>query len=117
MMLGTSFSLRQAALRARTFSTFASKVLMVEPTHFFLNEETFADNKFMNNVQMDQLQSSQKAKEEFHRFADEIRKNDIDVVAYQQQRPDLPDSVFPNNWFSTHRGEDIPGKMMTFNQV
>jgi hypothetical protein len=26
---------------------------MVEPTHFFLNEETFADNKFMNKVQLD----------------------------------------------------------------
>jgi hypothetical protein len=40
----------------RQFSTkpqnafFASKVLMVEPTHFFLNEETFQDNKFMNKV-------------------------------------------------------------------
>jgi hypothetical protein len=26
---------------------------MVEPTHFFLNEETFADNKFMNKVEED----------------------------------------------------------------
>jgi len=40
----------------RGFSkVFASKVLMVEPTHFFLNEETFADNKFMNKVQMNQI--------------------------------------------------------------
>jgi hypothetical protein len=22
---------------------------------------------------------------------------------------DVPDSVFPNNWFSTHRSEGIPG--------
>ena len=35
-------------------SVFASKVLMVEPTHFFVNEETFQDNKFMNKVQEDQ---------------------------------------------------------------
>ena len=56
---------------------------MVEPTHFFLNEETFQDNKFMNKVQMDQAQSSQQAKDEFKRFADEIRKNDIDVVVYK----------------------------------
>jgi len=26
---------------------------MIEPTHFFLNEETFADNKFMNKVEED----------------------------------------------------------------
>ena len=39
----------------RYFSShFARKVLMVEPTHFFLNEETFQDNKFMNKVQLDQ---------------------------------------------------------------
>jgi hypothetical protein len=23
-------------------------------------------------------------------------------------KPELPDSVFPNNWFSTHRNEIIP---------
>ena len=53
------------AMSTKTASTCASKVLMVEPTHFFLNEETFADNKFMNKVQLDQLQSSSDAKDEF----------------------------------------------------
>jgi hypothetical protein len=53
------------AMSTKKASTFASKVLMVEPTHFFLNEETFADNKFMNKVQLDQLESSTNAKEEF----------------------------------------------------
>jgi hypothetical protein len=52
-------------MSTKTASTFASKVLMVEPTHFFLNEETFADNTFMNKVQLDQLQSSTDAKDEF----------------------------------------------------
>jgi len=32
------------------YPVFASRVLMVEPTYFFLNEETFADNKFMTKV-------------------------------------------------------------------
>ena len=93
----------------RYFSAhFAKKVLMVEPTHFFLNEETFQDNKFMNKVQLDQQQSSNQAKDEFRKFRDEIVKNDVEVVSYKQQTPDLPDSVFPNNWFSTHRNSDIP---------
>lgn len=30
------------------------------------------------------------------------------METYRQQAPDLPDSVFPNNWFSTHRSVDIP---------
>ncbi len=41
-----------------TGSTFASKVLMVEPTNFFLNEETSQDNKFMQKLDMDQSQST-----------------------------------------------------------
>jgi len=56
---------------------------MVEPTHFFLNEETFADNKFMNKVEADQAESTKKAKEEFHRFVDTLKKNHIDVNIYQ----------------------------------
>ena len=61
------------AMSTKKSSTFASKVLMVEPTHFFLNEETFADNNFMNKVQLDQLESSTKAKEEFYKFKNQIR--------------------------------------------
>ena len=36
------------------YSNFANKVLMVEPTNFFLNEETFEDNKFMNKVNLNE---------------------------------------------------------------
>ena len=53
---------------------------MVEPTHFFLNEETFQDNKFMNKVEMGQKESSEKAIEEFHSLANEIRRHGIEVV-------------------------------------
>ena len=87
---------------------------MVEPTHFFLNEETFQDNKFMNKVEMGQKESSAKAIEEFHSLANEIRRHGIEVVQYKQQTPELPDSVFPNNWFSTHRFADLPGKIRDF---
>jgi hypothetical protein len=65
-------------------SNFARRVLMVEPTHFFLNEETFKDNKFMNKVQLDQLQSSNQAKEEFWRFRDNIERHEVEVLTYKQ---------------------------------
>lgn len=68
----------------RTLPNFTHSVLMVEPTHFFVNEETFADNKFMNKVEEDQATSSKKAKEEFHAFVQVLRENDIDVTLYQQ---------------------------------
>ena len=45
-------------------------------------------------------------------MANAIRAQGIEVVTYKQQAPELPDSVFPNNWFSTHRTADIPGKQV-----
>ena len=40
---------------------FASKVLMVEPTAFYLNEETLEDNKFMERVKASRKQSTKEA--------------------------------------------------------
>lgn len=37
----------------------------------------------MNKVQLDQLESSNKAKEEFKKFRDEIQKNEVEVVTYK----------------------------------
>lgn len=65
----------------------------------------------MNKVQLDQAQSSKQAIAEFHKFHDAILDAGVAITKYKQQTPDLPDSVFPNNWFSTHRNEDIPGKL------
>ena len=39
------------------------------------------------------------------------------MVKYSQQAPDLPDSIFPNNWFSTHRNADIPGKHPLYRHI
>jgi hypothetical protein len=41
-----------------------------------------------------------------------LREKGIDVITYQQKAPGLPDSVFPNNWFSTHRNENIPNGLL-----
>jgi len=62
------------------YPEFTSTVLMVEPTHFFLNEETFADNKFMNKVHEDREVSSKKAKAEFKNFVELLQANHIDVI-------------------------------------
>jgi hypothetical protein len=88
---------------------FTSNILMVEPLSFFLNLETAADNKFMNNADgIDALTVTKQANTEFHRFVKELRMNFVGVMVYQQQAMGLPDSIFNNNWFSTHRNEDFP---------
>ena len=92
------------------FPHIASHVLMVEPTQFFLNEETFKDNKFMERVKDSKQKTTQKAIQEFKKMAENLKKNGVTVTQYKQQKPDQPDAVFPNNWFSTHKNEIIPGK-------
>jgi hypothetical protein len=41
-----------------SYSHIASHVLMIEPTQFFLNEETFKDNKFMQRVDQSKKEST-----------------------------------------------------------
>lgn len=56
-----------------------------------------------------------KAQQEFKNMVDNLRKHGIKVTIYKQQKDDLPDSVFPNNWFSTHRDPNIPnGAFITY---
>ena len=81
---------------------------MVRPTCFFSNPETIVDNKFMAHMfSKDEIGaknlSTTKAQEEFDLLADKIKHSGVEVRQFDQQRDDLPDSCFPNNWFSTHR--------------
>lgn len=78
---------------------------MVEPTQFFLNEETFQDNKFMVRVADSKKKSTAKAIQEFKKMASNLKRAGVTVSIYKQMAPELPDSVFPNNWFSTHRND------------
>lgn len=76
---------------------------MVEPTHFFFNTETAADNEFMNEVKDEHGALSETAIKEHQDFQKALRDADIEVLKFDQQAPDLPDSLFPNNWVSIHR--------------
>jgi hypothetical protein len=50
-------------------------------------------------------------------MAANLAKNGVQVTQYKQIKPELPDSIFPNNWFSTHRNEIIPGKFSKPNNM
>ena len=36
-----------------------------------------------------------------------LRDAGIEVEVYKQMSEDLPDSIFPNNWFSTHKHTNL----------
>lgn len=56
---------------------------MVEPTDFFLNEETFADNKFMHETTLARAESTKIAIDEFKRFREKILDAGVEVETYK----------------------------------
>ena len=97
------FSIRNIMISvssSRLMSSVAT-LLMVRPTQFGFNEQTAPDNHF-------QRQSSEKdlreyALGEFDGMVNVLRERDIPVLVTEDaQGYGSPDSVFPNNWFSTH---------------
>src|SRR5690606_19158841 len=79
-------------------------ILMVRPAQFRMNEQTVVNNFFQERLDMTQETITVKAQNEFDAFVETLRKAGITVVVFQDDLfPDTPDSVFPNNWISTHQ--------------
>ncbi|HAZ7572933.1 TPA: hypothetical protein J8J82_001265 [Legionella pneumophila] len=80
---------------------------MVPPEGFCFNYETSTSNSFQSFMSIKDI--STKALAEFTAMVLQLEKEEINVLTLSQ-RQDLPDAVFPNNWFSTHidtRGNNI----------
>src|SRR5690554_5543852 len=86
-----------------------SKLLMVRPARFDFNEETAQNNYFQQASDSESV--SEKAVEEFDTFVRLLRSNDVDLTVVQDSpEPWTPDSIFPNNWFSSH----ITGELVLY---
>ncbi|KQC32959.1 amidinotransferase [Nonlabens sp. YIK11] len=81
-------------------------ILMVRPVQFRLNEETAVNNYYQDqqfHKEIKNAVANQRAQEEFDAFAKALQDNNINVIIVQDDnKHDTPDSVFPNNWLSTH---------------
>lgn len=78
-------------------------ILMVRPAQFRMNEQTAVNNFFQERLDMTQDTITVKAQKEFDNFVETLRGVGINVIVFQDDLiPDTPDSIFPNNWFSTH---------------
>lgn len=79
----------------------AKKILMVRPARFAYNEQTAMNNYFQNKASISNL--NEMALQEFDNFVETLRSCKIEVIVVQDSiDPHTPDSIFPNNWFSTH---------------
>ncbi len=77
------------------------EILMIRPYQFYFNTETASNNFFQSNHTIEN--ANELAIAEFDNMVKLLRAQKIKVVVIQDtQDPATPDSIFPNNWLSTH---------------
>jgi hypothetical protein len=77
-------------------------ILMVRPTHFQSNPDTAGSNTFQHS-DLDAEEAQNAAVAEFDEYVALLREAGVDVMVIQDRsQPHTPDSIFPNNWITTH---------------
>lgn len=84
-----------------------SAVVMVRPHHFDVNPVTAADNVFQSEPDAPRAALAKPAFDETTALAEALRAHGVTVHLFEDERDDRPDSVFPNNWISTHIGGHV----------
>ena len=85
-----------------------SAVVMVRPHHFSPNPDTAADNSFQAlDDQRSAVEIAADAEREVTTAAEALRAVGVDVHLFDDDEATRPDSVFPNNWFSTQSGGHV----------
>ena len=80
-----------------------SSVVMVRPHNFRPNPITIADNAFQSRAPQEAPDVvARAAHREVSTVAERLEAVGVAVHLFDDIGDDLPDSVFPNNWFSTH---------------
>jgi len=83
-----------------------SAVILIRAERFTPNPATAADNAFQTDAPHGQSDEATAAKalKEMDAVADALRNAGVTVHVFADQDHTRPDSVFPNNWLSTHAG-------------
>jgi hypothetical protein len=77
------------------------EILMVRPFQFYFNQQTAANNFFQSNIDIEN--ANELAIAEFDAMVEQLGAHQIKVNVIQDTKdPSTPDSIFPNNWISTH---------------
>ena len=80
-----------------------NRIVMVRPAKFYFNSETAVNNHYQNSDNQSIDLIHKKAILEFDSLAKKIKDRGVEVNIIQDTLiPSTPDSVFPNNWFSSH---------------
>ncbi len=87
-------------------------ILMIEPTNFCYNQDAAETNKFQKQAEgLTPAEVQEKALQEFRQMVQQLQQIGVDVnVIRDVENSRTPDSIFPNNWFSTHQS----GQLVTY---
>ncbi len=84
-----------------------SAVILVRPAAFSPNAQTAADNAYQSTSDETAEEIARRAFDEVGALSDALRSAGVTVHLFEDQGTDRPDSVFPNNWISTHAGGHV----------
>ncbi|MFK7783790.1 MAG: citrulline utilization hydrolase CtlX [Crocinitomicaceae bacterium] len=93
----------------KSLSHVTDTLLMIEPIQFGFNQEASETNSFQHKPSSDEEETLQTlALEEFRSFVEQLRALDVNVQVFQDTIDSFtPDSIFPNNWISTHQSGEL----------
>ena len=84
-------------------SQLASAVAMIRPVRFLSNPHTAASNRFQTQTGLAESEQQGLAVDEFDALAAALKQAGVRVCQFDDTaEPHTPDSIFPNNWISTH---------------
>lgn len=84
-----------------------SAVVLIRPHRFAPNAQTAADNAFQRPAAEAPELVSRRAHDEVTALADRLMAEGVTVHLFEDPTALHPDSVFPNNWLSTHAGGHV----------
>ncbi|WP_148612351.1 citrulline utilization hydrolase CtlX [Nocardioides rubriscoriae] len=86
-----------------------SAVILIRADRFRPNPATAADNAFQADAPAGQSEeeTASRAQAEMDAVADALRGAGVRVHVFTDEDHTRPDSVFPNNWLSTHAGGNV----------
>ena len=99
-------------------SQLTDSILMIAPETFGFNSETAGSNTFQSTPGETTESVRHKAMNEFGNMTETLQNNGINVLILNNGTgTELPDAVFPNNWFATYEdGTVILFPMLTPNR-
>lgn len=92
---------------------FPPTIMMIRPVRFGYNQQTAVNNAFQSAPDQATPEESiqSQALDEFDHFVEKLKEVRIPLLVIQDtDNPHTPDSIFPNNWITTHVG----GKLVLF---